>query len=456
MRHVNAVLLFLCIAAAAATADTQVTGRLVEGIACASDPTQTYTLYLPSAYDAETKWPVLLVLDPRGRSVVAANLFREAAEEHGWIIMSSNDTRSDTSMDPNIRAVNAMLPELGNRYAVDGRRIYAAGFSGTMVTAFMIGHSIDGFGGAIAAGGRYFPDLLEGADFPFFGAVGTTDFNFQEMRRVDDRLAKLDAPHRLEVFDGPHTWMPEEMAGEAVLWMEIMAMGRGLRPRNDAVIREAFLKEMAAADELEASGRTLDALRRYESIVRTFEGLWDVGRALGSAKELTASGRYKKARKEQRRWDTFESRTDDEFARAVTALENSNRPPSAESFADQINLGELLRRSERDGLEGETVQRILNHFYAMTSFYMARDFIAQKRYDHADTSLTIAARIREHPVVWYNVACVRAQSGRPKPALDALERAVELGFDDFELMETDADLQSLRDTERYAALIGDR
>ncbi len=48
-------------------------GRLVQDLKCASDPTQTYSLYLPSEYDPERSWPVLLVFDPRGRSVVAAS-----------------------------------------------------------------------------------------------------------------------------------------------------------------------------------------------------------------------------------------------------------------------------------------------------------------------------------------------------------------------------------------------
>ena len=39
-------------------------GQLVEHVACPSDPSERYTLYLPSAYVAGRRWPLLFVFDP--------------------------------------------------------------------------------------------------------------------------------------------------------------------------------------------------------------------------------------------------------------------------------------------------------------------------------------------------------------------------------------------------------
>jgi hypothetical protein len=63
---------------------------------------------------------------------------REAAEEHGWILISANGTRSDESMEPNERALRAIYPEAA-RYGADPKRLYAAGFSGTAMVAWMMG-----------------------------------------------------------------------------------------------------------------------------------------------------------------------------------------------------------------------------------------------------------------------------------------------------------------------------
>jgi len=322
-----------------------------------------------------------------------------------------------------------------------------------MVSAFMLGHGYDDFGGVIGAGGRFFPQILRGAEFPFFGAVGSVDFNYEQMRSVDSMLAELGTPHRLEVFDGPHSWMPQSVAGEAVAWMELEAMRADLRPHDDELVDRLYASDVSAAERLASTGSPLEALRRYSAIVRTFGDLRDVVEARRRVDELSGSAAVKKARKSERRWDRFEVRYRQDFAAAVALFEGAEVPPSAERFAIQIGLADLLERADRDGIEGTTVRRLLNHVFTMTSFYMTRDLLADHRYTHAAASLGLATRIRDNPVVWYNLACAEAMSGRENAAIDALERAVETGFEDFELMRSDEDLESVRGTERFETLV---
>ena len=57
-----ALVALLAAAAMAPAGPPPATGRLVEGLRCASDPSQTYTLFLPSGYSSSRRWPALLVL----------------------------------------------------------------------------------------------------------------------------------------------------------------------------------------------------------------------------------------------------------------------------------------------------------------------------------------------------------------------------------------------------------
>src|SRR5262245_49964884 len=84
-------------------------GRLVERIACPSDPSQTYSLYVPAAYTTARQWPLLLVFDPGARGARAAENFREAAERFGWIVAASETSRNGP-WEPTRRAINAMWP----------------------------------------------------------------------------------------------------------------------------------------------------------------------------------------------------------------------------------------------------------------------------------------------------------------------------------------------------------
>jgi tetratricopeptide (TPR) repeat protein len=57
------------------------------------------------------------------------------------------------------------------------------------------------------------------------------------------------------------------------------------------------------------------------------------------------------------------------------------------------------------------------------------------------------------PTAHYNLACSYALLKRTDAALEALEQAVELGYDDGPFMAGDADLASLRTDCRFQALI---
>ncbi len=51
--------------------------------------------------------------------------------------------------------------------------------------------------------------------------------------------------------------------------------------------------------------------------------------------------------------------------------------------------------------------------------------------------------------VYYNLACANTRAGRPDEALDRLTRAVELQPTFVEYAQTDDDLASIRDDERF-------
>ena len=69
----------------------------------------------------------------------------------------------------------------------------------------------------------------------------------------------------------------------------------------------------------------------------------------------------------------------------------------------------------------------------------------------ADLRLT---RLRpDKPIPWYNLACSYALTGMTDKALDALDRALRLGYDEFSRIRRDPDLNSLRADPRFARLL---
>ena len=451
------LLALLALAAPALGQDPRVErGRLVEGLECQGDPTQTYTLFLPTASPPERPSPALIVLDPRGRSVHAAELFREAAEEYGWILLSSNDSRSDTSSDPNIRALRALWPEAQGRYAADPQPTYLAGFSGTAKFAWFIARQAEGVAGVITSGAGWEPQHFEERfSVPSFGAAGDTDFNYTPMREVHARLQEWGSPQRLEIFEGTHSWMPAALAREAIEWMEIRAMKEGLRPKDEALVARLLKEDLARAAELEAAGRVLEARRRYTVAADTFENLAPVTTARREAARLEALPATRDLVEEERRWDEYEQSMWRLHQAAYAELRAAEPPFRTALFTMRFRIGELQEHARADGYEGVVGRRLLQTLATNAGYYLSQELRRQGEHARAAVALSVATEARpETPYLWYNLACARAQAGSRGQALDALEKAVALGFTRRELIATDEDLESLRDEARFQALVG--
>ncbi len=428
-------------------------GAFTENVVTLKNAAQTYTLYLPSRYTSEHRWPVLLVFDPRQRGTLAAEIFREAAERHGWILVSSNQTRSDGAMQPNIDAVNALWPEVHQRFSSDPRRIYAGGFSGGGILSLLLATTAP-LAGVIESGGRLAQGIeIRPPGFAHFGSAGSADFNYVEMRKIDDLLASMGAPHRFEQFEGPHRWMPKTLAADAIEWMELQAMKSNLRPSDPSMIREALAKGTARGEELEHQGKLDEAARQYRWMVETLEGLADVASLREALKRLDSDPRTKRLRADERRSFRYEDDMNRLVDGVLRAAPGEGTVPLASLLSD-LRLDELRSRVRKGSYEGEAAQRVLETIYVQSSFYLYQQAIEAKDYRRAALMLTIAEEVRPgSSTVLYNLACALARSGDTKRSLAVLSQAVQAGFHDAHLLLTDADLAPIRARPEFKALV---
>jgi dienelactone hydrolase len=335
-----------------------VRGSLVEHVSCPTDPSQTYTLYLPAKYEPTGKWPLLLVFDPGGRAARAAEVFREAAERFGWIVAASENSRNGP-WEPTLRAINAMWPALLGGYAVDERRIYAAGHSGGATVAWLLAHQTGQIAGVIVSG-QPNPQSEQNKAKPFawFGMAGHTDFNLMEIKKIDEQLARTSSPHRMEFFDGGHQWPPSDVIARAFGWMEIVAMKRGRRPRDPELARTLLEEDMARARTLEERALFTEAWRSYGAIAAAYTGLVDASEAESRARSLERDDRFKSERKIEERVDRREQERAVALARVLSRLTEDDVPLVAE-VRSRLNLDSLLKVSRGVGYEAASAGRSL-------------------------------------------------------------------------------------------------
>jgi tetratricopeptide (TPR) repeat protein len=281
--------------------------------------------------------------------------------------------------------------------------------------------------------------------FSFFGLVGNTDFNHDELIKLDSTLDGLDVVHRIEVFDGGHEWPPLEWCAEAIEWMELEAMRLNRRPRDEVLVEGLFSKRLERAEAFEKTGRIYKAFHQYDSLARDFAGLRDVVEVERKTAEIRNSEELQ-SYLEQREKRIERDETYLKMAARTLAQLAPNDPAGLHNARKRLKLSILEKRARHTDDEDESLsaRRSLESVFVQTAFYLPRELMERGDFGRAVLVLTIASEIRpENGYVWFSLARAQARAGNEGSAVKSLRRAFENGLSDITQMKEDPDLQSL-------------
>jgi predicted esterase len=444
-------------------------GKPLDKVVCLNAPEQSYALYLPTAFIPGEKWPVLFLFDPGARGLTAIEAFRAAAEEFGWILIGSNNSRNGP-MEISARAASAIWEDARRRLPVDEKRVYAGGFSGgsrvASIFPLVVGRPIAGIigcGAGLSSGLK--PAGLEAR--AYFGLTGLADFNYGEMKALDLAFDAGDTPHRFLFFDGRHDWPDPAGCARAVEWMEVTAMKQGLRPSDPTLIDAALAKELDEARSLEAEGRLFWAVDRLESAARLASGL-DPDKDPAGFEGLAGRIERHKARDEYGRFLEAERKRDrraaafrDEFSRAFGSVEDSatGGAPAVPKVLRATGIAHLKKEAKGAGaIEDRALASRMLFDFCFAARTRALDLYGRSDFRRAGAYLDLAIAACEdgldlEAALNYDRACVAALAGDKALALRHLALAVDKGFNDIGLLEGDKDLESLRSGERFSAIV---
>jgi hypothetical protein len=416
-------------------------GALIDKTASIADPSQHYAIFVPSSYDPNDIWPVIFLMDPRGRALVPMERFRALDEQRGYILVSSYDTRSDVDFDPNTRALRAMVTDVDTFLSVDDSRFYLGGLSGTARSAWFHARFLRGsVAGVISfgAGGLPGEPPSDNDSFAFFGAAGITDFNYEELRTLAADLQRGRIPARLTVFDGGHQWGPLEVCAEAVDWMEIQAMRTGLKSPDAAIIDEIHDRWLAHALSLAASFGPLESFFAYRDITVGFAGLRETSEARARATALAESTEVQAAL--MRATDLSNEHREHlaRLSKILDSLRDGSRPMRLEPILAELGVAQLLAAASAQPPNADTLaaRRRLEAIFVNASFYEARAYLQQDRTAEALTMFQLASAIKpDDPRVLMGMASVHARNGFRQAAVETLARAADAAREGPSLLE---------------------
>jgi dienelactone hydrolase len=441
------------------TAEDLPRGTPIDAVVCAADAGQSYALYLPSAYSCDRRWPILYCFDPGARGPVPIRLFRSAAEKYGFILVCSNHSRNGP-WEPIRRALQAVWTDTQKRFCIDNERVYSAGHSGGAQVALLFGFFLGRpWAGVISCCGGLpnpMPTQALPKDLAVFITTGLCDFNYWPSRKIASKMDELGVANHLEIFANGHAWLTSDVASDALSWLELQAMKKGKRKRDDAWIASQFEERLQRAQEIEQAKKSVEAHEAYLALASDFRDLIDVAPAESSAARLAQPEEIETYRAAMEAAEKEESLR---FARSAGALRAFTS--AANDRERHRCLGELgipgLRKEAESGdhsAAGLAARRILGFLFVRAAIAAAQAY-EQGDMKTAKVQYGLTVLIQpESGFAWFNLACVYSRLGKKKDALRALETAVRNGVQDWEAIEKDPDFAAIRREPAYLRLLG--
>ena len=427
----------------------------IADVICASDASQSYALYLPSAYAQSKRWPIIYFFDPGGRGRRPLELYKDVAEAYGFILAGSNNSRN-FSHDQS-KAVNAIWQDTHERLALDERRSYASGFSGGARVAGAMALGSPGQVAGVIAHGAGYPSgrNVSKDDLPYFFAVGDQDFNWPEVVHIRREREEQGSPYRVRIYPGKHQWAPVAVMEEAIQYLNLKAMQAGTLATDAALVDRAFEKAKAEAADADARKDGIAQLNAYRALASDFKGLREAKEFTAKVDALQQSPALKAALKNEQEQISDQERLEQEILPKIAALAN-NSTQDATSLRIEVRqqLGALNDQAKRN--KNETKRLIAGRAFAgifVSTMEDGQQQLAARHFEKAEIYFDVMRQATDDAWPSLALADTHAAAGNRRLAIKDLQEAMRRGVKDRTAVESDPQLQSLKGDPDFEKLL---
>lgn len=233
-------------------------GEIIEGISVQDSTQNTFSLYLPTNFSTDKKWPLLMIFEMEGRERQAMSMFLRAAEKQGYVLAAPkmNDT---VPLAKNMALVGRSLEKILTILPISFDQIYTAGASSGGRFASLTPILLKGIKGVMSIGASVANrELLNAKEpFHFVGIVGKDDFNYTTMLADTKLLDRLKFPNQVLLHDGGNEWPSVGYLEKGMQLFTLAAMGRKLVPKDSSYVEKAYREDLEKVEQLKKVGDLL-------------------------------------------------------------------------------------------------------------------------------------------------------------------------------------------------------
>ncbi len=416
-------------------------GKVVASESVAGSADGAYAYYLPSNYSVDRPVPVLIFFDSHARGKDPVTMYQSLADGYGMLLVGSNNSKNGQQPNQGLSIYDQLIKDLRLKFAIDEGHISVSGFSGGARVAANLAQSRPEIGSVIACSAGYQPQQSD--KFNYYAIVGKKDFNYQELRQLEDVLDGTMQKDFVSYWDGGHEWPTVAVMGDAFEFIDLCSMDPADVAR-DSVSKEV-LDRFAAQDKAERNA--LSRWRLHKGLIAKLGNGWEMSSYKAEMDKIKASKAWADARA-----------ADDKAMQEETALRNEYVPFIGTKSIDEWRalVAKLSPNSKPASSEAFFVRHRVLNFLSLNVYFQVDGALKAGDMAAAEHFLQIYALVDPfNPEAPYLTAQVRLQQNRPADAIASLQAAQRLGFKDAERMATDPKLVGIQPDPAFVKLLAE-
>jgi predicted esterase len=413
-------------------------GIIISSVNCSTDGSQSYALYLPKNYSDSIKFPVIIFFDPHGSGSYPVSMYKSLADEYGYVLMGSNNSKNGLQFEQTGEIVNSLINEASSVYAVDKKRISLAGFSGGSKVAL------------VSAANH--PELLSvifcGAAIPFdnvrqlppaLGFAGVRDMNFTDVISSGTLLESKKIVHCIIEWEGKHEWPDTASFEDAFYWNSFAAMRNKTIAVDHALVKSFIQKRNKYGT---AKQSVLEEYNRDNRLLVFLQGLTDINSYQNKLASLMQSGTYRRAIQEKQSMLQTEENLKENYGKCFGTKDLNWWKEEVERMRSMKSTGQEKMYQRLLGYLSLACYSYSNNAIKQNDFLSARQYLAI--YKVADP---------ENSEQSFLTACLFARQGEQGKAITALKEALQLGLRDKRKIETEESFNNLHTNPEFNNLL---
>lgn len=338
-------------------------GIVVDSLKISDTLQETFALYLPTHFEGKKPWPVLMIFDPKGRGGVAANFFRNTAEEQGYILVSSNNVKAENDLVENVQIASRLLGYTTQSLPIDFRQISTAGALDGAQVATSIPVIFNNILGVVAVGDQWVNlDLIDRKkDFAFIGVVGDEQFTSIGMDITSQDLRDRDLFTAVYSYPGNKEWPSPELINSAVGSLTLLAMKKELRPIDLQLVQKLYNSDISRVDKMISTGELVQAFDLLNVLEKKYGGLKDLLEIEQKQDQLKRSRNYLEQKINQERAFQKENRLANDFIYYFDQdVKNANFENLGWWNYQKITLDSLANKGGQEGKMANRLKGLVN------------------------------------------------------------------------------------------------